>query len=89
MGEASQCGYPSPKNTQNPAQAPKTQKSVLVAADCGFRTLPRPDYSPDFSSSDFCLFPNVKKDLRRTKFEAYEAVVHPELKFQDKQDEKG
>ena len=32
-------------------------------ANCGFELLPHPLYSPDLSTSDYHLFPNMKKQL--------------------------
>ena len=41
----------------------------------GYELIPHPAYSPDLPPSDFFLFPNLKKDIRRLHFRSDEEVV--------------
>ena len=41
----------------------------------GYELIPHPAYSPDLAPSDFFLFPNLKKDIRRLHFRSDEEVV--------------
>ena len=41
----------------------------------GYELIPHPAYSPDLAPSDFFLFPNLKKDIRRLHFRYDEEVV--------------
>ena len=41
----------------------------------GYELIPYPAYSPDLSSSDFFLFPNLKKDIRGCHFRSDENVM--------------
>ena len=41
----------------------------------GYELIPHPAYSSDLSPSDYCLFPNVKKDIRGRHFRSNEEVV--------------
>ena len=41
----------------------------------GYELIPHPAYSPDLASSDFFLFPNLKKDFRGLHFWSDEEVV--------------
>ena len=41
----------------------------------GYELIPHPAYSPDLAPSDFCLFPNLKKDIRGFHFRSDEEVV--------------
>ena len=41
----------------------------------GYELLQHPAYSPDLASSDFFLFPNLKKDIRGLHFRSDEEVV--------------
>ena len=41
----------------------------------GYELIRHPAYSPDLAPSDFFLFPNLKKDIRRCHFRSYEEVV--------------
>ena len=45
--------------------------SQKVNVEC----VPHPPYSPDLASSDFMLFPSLKKHLRGRYFSTSEAVV--------------
>ena len=39
----------------------RSRVAVATAIDCGFELLPHPLYSPDLATSDFHLFPHMKK----------------------------
>ena len=41
----------------------------------GYELIPHPAYSPDLASSDFFLFPKMKKDIRGLHFRSDEEVV--------------
>ena len=41
----------------------------------GYELIPHPAYSPDLASSEFFLFPNLKKDIRELPFRSDEEVV--------------
>ena len=41
----------------------------------GYDLIPHPAYSPDLASSDYFLFPNLKKDIRGRHFRSNEEVV--------------
>ena len=41
----------------------------------GYELIPHPAYSPDLAPSDYFLFPNLKKDIRRRHFRSNEEVV--------------
>ena len=41
----------------------------------GYELIPHPAYSPDLASSDFFLFPNLKKDICGLHFWSDEEVV--------------
>ena len=41
----------------------------------GYELIPHPTYPPDLASSDFFLFPNLKKDIRGRHFRSDEEVV--------------
>ena len=41
----------------------------------GYELIPHPAYSPDLAPSDFFLFLNLKKDIRRCYFRSDEEVV--------------
>ena len=41
----------------------------------GYELIPHPAYSPDLASSDYFLFPNLKKDIRGRHFRSNEEVV--------------
>ncbi|CAG5008678.1 unnamed protein product [Parnassius apollo] len=41
---------------------------------CGFTEVQHPPYSPDMAPSDYYLFPNLKRDLRGTKFSSDEEL---------------
>ena len=43
--------------------APTHKVAMDKAANCGFELLPHPLYSPDLATSDYHLFPNMKKQL--------------------------
>ena len=55
-----------PSHTSNIAQAKKHE--------LGFKSLPHPPYSPDLTSSDYYLFPNLKRWLCGRHFESNEEV---------------
>jgi transposase len=42
----------------------------------GWQVLPHPPYSPDMSPTDFDLFPELKKSLRRKRFRSIEDVTN-------------
>ena len=41
----------------------------------GYELKPNSAYSPDLAPSDFFLFPNLKKDIRRLHFRSDEEIV--------------
>ena len=41
----------------------------------GYVLIPHPAYLPDLAPSDFFLFPNLKKDIRRCHFRSNEELV--------------
>ena len=41
----------------------------------GYELIPHPAYSPDLSSSDYFLFPNLKKDIRGRHFRSNEEAA--------------
>ena len=41
----------------------------------GYELIPHPAYSPDLAPSDFFLFPNWKKDIRKCHLHSNEEVV--------------
>ena len=41
----------------------------------GYELIPHPAYSPDLAPSDFFLFPNLNKDIRRLHFRSDEVVT--------------
>ena len=41
----------------------------------GYKLIPHPTYSPDLASSDFSLFPNLKKDIRGCHFRSDKKAV--------------
>ena len=41
----------------------------------GYELIPHPAYSPDLAPSDYFLFQNLKKDIRRRHFRSNEEVV--------------
>ena len=43
----------------------------------GYELIPHPAYSPDLATSDFFLFPNLRKDIRGLHFRSDEEVVMP------------
>ena len=44
-------------------------RSIMDAVERnGYELIPHPTYSPDLASSDFFLFPNLKKDIRGCHF---------------------
>ena len=43
--------------------APAHKVAMHKTANCGFELLPHPLYSPDLATSDYHLFPNMKKQL--------------------------
>ena len=43
--------------------APAHKGGMDKTANCGFELLPHPLYSPDLATSDYHLFPNMKKQL--------------------------
>ncbi|GFR78106.1 transposase [Elysia marginata] len=58
-----------------------------AAERCGFKILPHLPYSPDLAPSDFCLFPNLKKSIKRRRFEdSTDAITAVEAWFQAKSD---
>ena len=53
-----------------------TCKVAMDAAEQNrYELIPHPAYSPDLASSDFFLFPNLKKDIRGCNFRSDEEVV--------------
>jgi histone-lysine N-methyltransferase SETMAR len=44
-------------------------------ADLHFEVLKHPAYSPDLVPSDYCLFPNLKKQLKGRKFSSIEEAI--------------
>ncbi|GFR63137.1 histone-lysine N-methyltransferase SETMAR [Elysia marginata] len=51
------------------APAHRERQTIETAERCGFEILPHPPYSQDLASSDFCLFPNLKKFIKGRRFE--------------------
>lgn len=49
--------------------APVHTSNIAVAAvhDCGLQMLNYPPYSPDLASSDYYVFPKMKKEIREKK----------------------
>ena len=41
----------------------------------GYELIPHPAYSPNLAPSDFCLFPNLRKDIHAFHFRSDEEVV--------------
>jgi len=71
---------------QNNAPAHTDQTSLQAAANCGFRILPHPACSPDLAPSDFYLFPNLKTELRKNKFQADKDVIEAVEGFLEQQE---
>ena len=47
---------------------------MAAVHDCGFELVDQPPYSPDMASSDYVLFPNLKKHLVGKQYDEVTAV---------------
>ncbi|XP_071109960.1 histone-lysine N-methyltransferase SETMAR-like [Haliotis cracherodii] len=54
---------------QDNAPVHTSHVAMTAVQECGYELLPHPPYSPDQVSSDFHLFPRLKKHLRSRRFE--------------------
>lgn len=57
-----------------------------ICNEIGFELIEHPLYSPQLSPNDFCLFPQLKKHLRGSKFEDDSEVVAAVEAFWNSQD---
>jgi histone-lysine N-methyltransferase SETMAR len=60
--------------------------AVYLLNSWGWEILSHPPYSPDFSPSDFHLFPKMKKHLRGQRFHSSEDVQNEVKKWLCAQD---
>ena len=60
---------------QDNTQAHTSQTDMAAGTKCSFEVLPHSPYSPDLTTSDFYLFPNLKTNLRGRNFESSEGVI--------------
>jgi histone-lysine N-methyltransferase SETMAR len=61
--------------------------SKLAIQELGFTELTHPPYSPDLAPSDFFLFPNLKKDLRKQAYTSDLAVEKATMAWLKKKSE--
>jgi histone-lysine N-methyltransferase SETMAR len=67
---------------QDNAAPHKVTSTHQKLADLHLEVLKHPAYSPDLASSDYCLFPNLKKYLKGRKFSSIEeATLAPDRWF--------
>ena len=57
------------------APAHTAHVAMTAATECGFKTLPRPIYSPNMAPSDSYLFPNLKSHIRGTQYGSNYGVI--------------
>ena len=60
---------------QDNARVPTCKVAMDAVQRNGYELIPHPAYLPDLAPSDFFLFPNLKKDIRRLYFQSDEEVV--------------
>ena len=60
---------------QDNARVPTCKVAMDAIERNGYELIPHPASSPDRAPSDFFLFPNLKKDIRRLHFRSDEEVV--------------
>ena len=60
---------------QDNAPAYTSQVDMTAVTICSFEVLPHPQYSPDLTTLDFCLFPNLKTNLCGRNFGSNEVVI--------------
>ena len=60
---------------QDNARVPTCKVAMDAVERNGYELIPHRAYSPDLASSDFFLFPNLKKDIRGLHFRSDEEVV--------------
>jgi len=70
------------------APAHTSGTATSTAAECGYKLLPHPPYSPDLASSDFCLFPLLKQHQHGGQYESDDDVIIQSVEdFLHEQDE--
>jgi len=69
------------------APAHTSSVATFTAAECGYKLLPHPPYSPDLAPSDFYLFPLLKEHLRGGRYESDDDVIQSVEDFLYEQDE--
>ena len=70
---------------QDNAPAHTSRIAVSAAAECGFKILSHPLYSPDLAPSDYYLFPKLKSVLRGQRFATDNDVMHAVESFLQEQ----
>jgi len=57
--------------------------ATSVAAECGYKLLPHPPYSPDLAPSDFYLFPLLKEHLCGRQYASDNDIIQSVEDFQE------
>ena len=72
---------------QDNAPAHKSVVAIAAVHDCGFTLFDHPLLSPDYSPSDYFLFPNKKKHLAERHYRSDEEVIAAVEEYFRDQDE--
>ena len=71
---------------QDNTSAYKTLVSIVAVCECGFELIDHTHYTPDLASSDYRLFPNMKKHFVGNQYRSNDKIISAVDDIFDQQD---